>query len=192
MALEINFTYILSCILLLQSSHNLIIPHISTQHIYLKTEITNIHILARWHGSCMFCQHCSITTRFLATAASFNVWTWNEDPTTVLPYSVQVRGCYVTHMHGQGSLITTGLKSVNIYPDFLSWLFNPKIISIPLPWVWAGIAQWVKWMAPSWTAERSEFESREARIFSSPCHPDRFWGPPSLLSNGYWGLFPQG
>jgi hypothetical protein len=27
-------------------------------------------------------------------------------------------------------------------------------------------------------------------IFSSPRHPDQFWGPPSLLSNGYWGLFP--
>jgi hypothetical protein len=24
---------------------------------------------------------------------------------------------------------------------------------------------------------------------STPC-PDRLWGPPSLLSNGYWELFP--
>jgi hypothetical protein len=23
-----------------------------------------------------------------------------------------------------------------------------------------------------------------ARFFSSPRHPDQFWGPPSLLSNG--------
>jgi hypothetical protein len=30
------------------------------------------------------------------------------------------------------------------------------------------------------------------RIFSSPCPPDRFWGPPSLLSNGYLGSFPGG
>jgi hypothetical protein len=29
-----------------------------------------------------------------------------------------------------------------------------------------------------------------ARIFSSPC-PDRFCGPPSLLSNGYGGSFPR-
>jgi hypothetical protein len=29
-----------------------------------------------------------------------------------------------------------------------------------------------------------------SRIFSSPCHPDRLWSPPNLLSNGYWGLFP--
>jgi hypothetical protein len=30
-----------------------------------------------------------------------------------------------------------------------------------------------------------------ARSFSSPRHPDRFWGPPSLLSNGYRGPFPR-
>jgi hypothetical protein len=29
-----------------------------------------------------------------------------------------------------------------------------------------------------------------SRIFSSPRHPDRFWGASSLQSNGYWGLSP--
>jgi hypothetical protein len=32
----------------------------------------------------------------------------------------------------------------------------------------------------------------ESRIFYIPRRPDRFWGPPSLLSIGYRGLFPRG
>jgi hypothetical protein len=31
-----------------------------------------------------------------------------------------------------------------------------------------------------------------SRIFSTPRRPDRFWGPPSLLSNEYRGPFPPG
>jgi hypothetical protein len=29
-------------------------------------------------------------------------------------------------------------------------------------------------------------------IFSSPSRPDRLWGPPILLSNGYLVFFPRG
>jgi hypothetical protein len=31
-----------------------------------------------------------------------------------------------------------------------------------------------------------------SRILSSPRLPDRLWGPPNLLSNGYGGSFPGG
>jgi hypothetical protein len=33
---------------------------------------------------------------------------------------------------------------------------------------------------------------RGKRFFSTPQNPDKFWGPPGLLSNGYWGLFVLG
>jgi hypothetical protein len=44
-------------------------------------------------------------------------------------------------------------------------------------------------------AGRPQFNCREGQwrdFFSSPPHPDRFWRPSSLLSNGYSGLFPLG
>jgi hypothetical protein len=31
-----------------------------------------------------------------------------------------------------------------------------------------------------------------SRIFTSPYRPDRLWGSPNLLYNGYRGLFPGG
>jgi len=33
---------------------------------------------------------------------------------------------------------------------------------------------------------------RGCEFFSSHLHPDWFWEPPSLLSNGYQGFFPWG
>jgi hypothetical protein len=30
-----------------------------------------------------------------------------------------------------------------------------------------------------------------SRIFSSPRHPVRLWGPPSVLANGYRAFFPR-
>jgi len=47
------------------------------------------------------------------------------------------------------------------------------------------IAQVLHWLSYSCFMEGGDW-----KFFSSPPRPDRPWGPPSLLSNGYHGLFP--
>ena len=52
---------------------------------------------------------------------------------------------------------------------------------------WAGIAQSVQRLATGWTVQG--LNPGRGEIFCT--HPDRPWGPPSLVYNGYW-VFPGG
>jgi hypothetical protein len=54
--------------------------------------------------------------------------------------------------------------------------------------VWAGIAKSVKRLATRWTVGGSNLGG--GQIFRTP--PNRPWGPPSFLYNGYRVSFPGG
>jgi hypothetical protein len=40
--------------------------------------------------------------------------------------------------------------------------------------------------------DRASMPEKGGGFFFYPLRPDRLWGPPSLLYNGYRGLFPRG
>jgi hypothetical protein len=61
-----------------------------------------------------------------------------------------------------------------IYIEYVTWARIAERYSAGLWAGWSGIG----------------FPGREWEFFSSPSSSDRLWGLPSLLPNGYQGLFP--
>jgi hypothetical protein len=59
-------------------------------------------------------------------------------------------------------------------------------------WIVPGWRSWYSdWLRAGRTRARSSRPGGD-KNFHPPCRPDRLWGPPSLLSNGYRGILPQG
>jgi hypothetical protein len=61
--------------------------------------------------------------------------------------------------------------------------------SVDLEWKWASL--WLNQYSYGLDG-RDSIPGRDKRFVSTPQRPDRLWGPPSLLSNGYWGLIHRG
>jgi hypothetical protein len=75
--------------------------------------------------------------------------------------------------------------------DFFS-LFSSLFSTITCPTAWFRSRDSVDGIATGYGLNNLEVGVRVlvgSRIFSSPRHPDRLWGPPSALSNGYRRLF---
>jgi hypothetical protein len=65
------------------------------------------------------------------------------------------------------------------------------IMCIARPILRTEIAQWYSaGLRAGWSG--GSIPGRGWEFFSSPLCPDRFWGPPSLLSNGYQGALSLG
>jgi hypothetical protein len=68
------------------------------------------------------------------------------------------------------------------------YTFNSQFISYRSRCSSVGITTKLR----AWATEESGFDFRQdQKMFSSPQSPDRLWGQPSLLSNGYGGFSPE-
>jgi hypothetical protein len=84
------------------------------------------------------------------------------------------------------------VESVTVFPC-LSFKENVLFDSVSMYFILYCVYQSQDSSVGIVTVWRLVFDSRQGPgFFSFAQCPDRFWGRPNLLSNGYWLLFPRG
>jgi hypothetical protein len=127
------------------------------------------------------------------SAASY--WTSFDCPTWHAVFSHSVTGpCHMSPFVHPIFIIFPASKSSLVawfrtlsWSDFLSVLLQTPVLFLIVQDSVVGIA--TGYGLDDW--EVGVRVPIGSRIFSSPRRPDRLWGPPILISNGYRWLFPQ-
>jgi hypothetical protein len=133
------------------------------------------------------------------STTSYSVLTWSTTSYNVLTWSTTMKMCYLDRQNWKKSTGDRQNKTCSSLSDTLS--LSPTLSSlddddnddndnndtnISLLLLWAGIAQSVQRLATGWKVRGSNPDGGE--IFRT--FPDRPWGLPSLLYNGY-RVFPR-
>jgi hypothetical protein len=109
-----------------------------------------------------------------------NVGKYQKDHTALQPRTPTTRNVMMNvknacdqccHVHFQSVTVTVQKSSAPLVM-LLCGLCPGDLTEATEPWIRVGT---------------SGFDSHQGRIFSLPLHPERLWGPPSLLSSGYRG-----
>lgn len=141
-----------------------------------------------------FCQHTESGSFYILKFCSIRVLFLIL---LVCPHFFYDLSSLIPHLPETFSSITNLLAFVSmiqhsLMPDVLIYMWVKAFLPCPHLKL-LGQLNWYGNMSPDWRPRNlASIPIRSKIFFSSPQYPDRFWTPPSLLSDGYQGLCRRG
>jgi hypothetical protein len=90
--------------------------------------------------------------------------------------------CHVSH----------GIKATHLSTEQLCGSELRLFLSDPHTDMWTEPGSSVSVVSVYRLGDRGSIPGSDKGFFLWLLYPDKLWGPPSLVSNGYWGSFPEG